>query len=154
MAENKKPFPVHAEEFKKRPKAKPGAKRTQVYNARPLREPLAHRNHPKDLPAGWQDKFLEELAMRPIVYKAAQAAGISRRTAERYRKEDPEFAEEWEAALEEANERVIMMCHEGAEAGDTTLRIFLAKAYVFGGADIGKPPIKDREKKITVGWEN
>lgn len=49
-----------------------------------------------------RDLFLEELARRGIVTDACQVAGIGRRTVYEWRDADPEFAQQWEDALERA----------------------------------------------------
>jgi hypothetical protein len=47
-----------------------------------------------------REKFLKALAAGASVAKAAKAAGWSRQSAYLYRRENEEFAEEWDAALE------------------------------------------------------
>ena len=45
-----------------------------------------------------RDRFIEELRATGVVAAACQAAGISRGTAENYRRAYPDFAEQWEEA--------------------------------------------------------
>jgi hypothetical protein len=63
-----------------------------------MRQGVAHvttKKEPKEV-------FLEVLAKTGIVGEAAKAAGFNRRTAYRYRLEDPEFASDWDDAVEQA----------------------------------------------------
>ena len=53
-----------------------------------------------------KEKFLQALATGGNVTFAAAAAGIARRTAYRWRDEDPDFATAWESAAEEAADRL------------------------------------------------
>ena len=46
--------------------------------------------------------FLAEFCKRGNVSQSASVAGVSRKTAYAWREEDPEFAEQWEQALETA----------------------------------------------------
>ncbi|HEU4835121.1 MAG TPA: hypothetical protein VFS90_11920 [Pyrinomonadaceae bacterium] len=60
---------------------------------------------------------------------AAKAAGISRWTAYRWRKEDPEFDSRWDEALENAVDVVENSLYQKAVNGDTICMIFYLKAH-------------------------
>lgn len=95
----------------------------------------------------WRDKFLDQLRLIPNVTKACDYAGITRQTAYRHREEDEAFAAAWDAALDEAVERLEYEMHRRAYEGTNkpvfykgemvaemkeysdTLAIFLAKAH-------------------------
>jgi hypothetical protein len=49
----------------------------------------------------WRPIFLAALSQVPVVQRAAEIAGINRSTAQRLRKFDQEFADAWDAALED-----------------------------------------------------
>ena len=69
--------------------------------ARTLRTPKKGKLTAADLA-----RFLKELAKRGNVTAAAKAAKIGRRTAFDYKAADPEFAQAWAAAMEEAADRL------------------------------------------------
>lgn len=95
----------------------------------------------------WQERFLDQLRLVPNVTRACDVANISRQQAYRERGESETFAAAWEAALDEAIERLEYEMHRRAYEGtdkpviyqgeitDTykefsdTLAIFLAKAH-------------------------
>lgn len=52
----------------------------------------------------WADGFLREFARLGIVKYAAESVGVNRRTVQKLRERDAEFAVEMEDALEEAND--------------------------------------------------
>lgn len=56
-------------------------------------------------PYDWKALFLASLAEVPVVVHACKAAGVNRGTAWRAREADPEFAQAWDAALEEGVDR-------------------------------------------------
>lgn len=51
-----------------------------------------------------REMFLNELAQRGIVQDAAMVAGLSRQSFYEWRNNDPEFAADWDEALEIAND--------------------------------------------------
>jgi len=78
-------------------------------------EPETIRPHARDTGdarpwAGVTDEkrvaFLVQLSNTANVRRACEAAGISRPTAYRWREADPDFAEQWDAALECAHDLV------------------------------------------------
>ena len=50
----------------------------------------------------WQERFIAALKQAPHVALACKAAGISRETAYKHRRDNPLFAAEWEAVLQES----------------------------------------------------
>ena len=51
-------------------------------------------------------RFIEALTLQGTVFHAAQAAGVSRQTAYRWREDDLEFAELWDESIENAVDAV------------------------------------------------
>jgi transposase-like protein len=64
-------------------------------------------------------RFIETLAAQGTVSHAAQAAGVSRNTAYRWRREDHEFAESWDEAHENAVDAVESTIYQQAVGGNT-----------------------------------
>lgn len=56
----------------------------------------------KSVPADWKEGFLKALRIGGNVSKAAASAKVSRKFVYMQRDTDPEFAEEWAAALDQA----------------------------------------------------
>ena len=74
-------------------------------------------------------RFIETLAAQGTVSHAAQAAGVSRNTAYRWQRDDPEFAYLWDEAHENAVDRVESVLYQKALSGDTIAMIFYLKAH-------------------------
>jgi hypothetical protein len=74
-------------------------------------------------------RFIEALAAQGTVSHAAQAAGVSRNTAYRWQREDPEFADQWEEARENAVDAVESTIYQQAVGGNTLAAIFYLKAH-------------------------
>ena len=85
----------------------------------------------------WRKAFLKSLADCGIVRVACEEAGIEPKTAYNNRKSDPEFAAEWQAALDLAADSLEAEIRRRAFAGSDLLAIFLMK---------GLRPEKFREK--------
>lgn len=81
-------------------------------------------------------RFIETLEAQSTVLHAAKAAGVSRWTAYRWRKEDPEFDSRWDEALENAVDVVENSLYQKAVNGDTICMIFYLKAH--------RPKYRDR----------
>ena len=74
-------------------------------------------------------RFIEALTLNGTVFHAAQAAGVSRQTAYRWRQEDLEFADLWDEASETAVDAVESVLYQKALSGDTISMIFYLKAH-------------------------
>lgn len=74
-------------------------------------------------------RFIETLAAQGTVSHAAQAAGVSRNTAYRWRRDDLEFAEAWDEAHDKAVDEVESVLYQKALNGDTIAMIFYLKAH-------------------------
>jgi hypothetical protein len=74
-------------------------------------------------------RFIETLAAQGTVSHAAQAAGVSRMTAYRWRESDREFASQWDDAMETAVDAVESALYQKAVAGETVPMIFYLKAH-------------------------
>jgi hypothetical protein len=74
-------------------------------------------------------RFLAALTEQGTVYHAAQAAGISRQTAYRWREDDLQFAVEWNQAHENAVDAVENTIYRQAVGGNTLAAIFYLKAH-------------------------
>ena len=77
----------------------------------------------------WQPQFLEQLAERGNVSNSAKAAGVHRTTAQKARQRDDEFAQAWDAAIEEALDQIEDIVMKTAREGEdiTTSRWVLAR---------------------------
>ena len=80
--------------------------------------------------------FIETLEAQGTVSHAAKAAGVSRQTAYRWRDEDPEFADLWSEAHENAVDAVENVIYQRALGGDVIAAIFYLKAQ--------RPKFRDR----------
>jgi 20S proteasome alpha/beta subunit len=74
-------------------------------------------------------RFIETLTLQGTVSHAAQAAGVSRMTAYRWRESDREFASQWDEAMETAVDAVENALYQKAVSGDTVPMIFYLKAH-------------------------
>src|ERR1043165_3784240 len=74
-------------------------------------------------------RFIETLATQGTVSHAAQAAGVSRNTAYRWRQDDHEFACLWDEAHSTAVDAVESVLYQKALNGDTIAMIFYLKAH-------------------------
>jgi hypothetical protein len=74
-------------------------------------------------------RFIETLSVQGTVYHSAQAAGISRQTAYRWRQDDPDFAWQWDEAIENAVDQVESTIFQQAIGGNTLAAIFYLKAH-------------------------
>src|SRR5690348_2914016 len=74
-------------------------------------------------------RFIDTLAAQGTVSHAAQAAGVSRMTAYRWRQDDREFASQWDEAMENAVDAVESALYQKAIAGETVPMIFYLKAH-------------------------
>src|SRR5690349_20966768 len=77
----------------------------------------------------WRLKFLDGLRMHGMVTQAAIEAGIHRNTAYFERQRDPEFAKEWEEALDRGVDMLEDVAKKRAFEGSDVLLIFLLKAH-------------------------
>lgn len=87
----------------------------------PLSTPVRHE------PA-WQPRFLEVFAATGNVRLAASAAGVSRSAPYKHARIDPEFAEKWLSAREDAVDTLEAEARRRALAGSDTLIMFLLKS--------------------------
>jgi transposase-like protein len=74
-------------------------------------------------------RFIETLGAQGTVSHAAQAAGVSRNTAYRWRQDDREFATQWDEAMETAVDAVESALYQKARSGETVPMIFYLKAH-------------------------
>ena len=81
-------------------------------------------------------RFIEALTAQGTIYHAAQAEGVSRWTAYRWRQDDPEFADLWDEAIENAVDAVESVIYQQAVGGNTLAAIFYLKAH--------RPQYRDR----------
>ena len=81
-------------------------------------------------------RFIDALTAHGTVFHAAQAAGVSRQTAYRWRQEDTEFADLWDEAIENAVDAVECTIYQQAVGGNTLAAIFYLKAH--------RPKYRDR----------
>ena len=81
-------------------------------------------------------KFIAALEAQGTVLHACKAAGISRQTAYRWHRDDPDFAEQWDEAHENAVDVVESVIYQKALSGDVIAAIFYLKAQ--------RPKFRDR----------
>jgi len=74
-----------------------------------------------------QQQFFSALAMTGIVRDAANAAGINRSTAYRYRAQSQSFADAWDHAKEDAADRLTGAAIQRAVNGIEEVRYFKAE---------------------------
>jgi len=74
-------------------------------------------------------RFIAALEAQGTVLHACRAAGISRQTAYRWHRKDPEFAEQWDEAHENAVDVVESTIYQQAVGGNTLAAIFYLKAH-------------------------
>jgi len=74
-------------------------------------------------------RFIAGLEAQGTVLHACKAAGISRQTAYRWHREDPEFAEQWDEAHENAVDVVESTLYQQAVGGNTLAGFFYLKAH-------------------------
>ena len=68
-------------------------------------------------PYYWKDDFIAALREVPVIVHACKAVGINRVTAYRARDADPEFARDWDAALEDGIDRAEQEAYRRAVLG-------------------------------------
>lgn len=66
---------------------------------------------------GWKGRFLEAYEKFGTAFKACKVAGISRETAFKHKREDPEFRARWDELEEVATDRLEDSCYERAVDG-------------------------------------
>lgn len=81
-------------------------------------------------------RFLDALTAQGTVYHGAQAAGVSRWTTYRWRQDDPDFADQWDEAIENAVDAIENVIYQRALGGDVIAGIFYLKAQ--------RPKFRDR----------
>ena len=74
-------------------------------------------------------KFIASLTTHGTVSHAAQAAGVSRNTAYRWRQDDHEFASLWDEARENAVDAVESTIYQQAVSANTLAAFFYLKAH-------------------------
>lgn len=77
----------------------------------------------------WRPVFVEALRNSGNVRYACQQAGIDRKTAYKHRETAPEFAAQWDEALEDAIDALEVYARDRAKKNSDTLLIFLLKAH-------------------------
>lgn len=77
----------------------------------------------------WQKVFISTLKNTGNIRLSAQAAGIERAQAYRARTRNPDFAIEWDNALDDATDHLEAVARQRALTISDTLLIFLLKAH-------------------------
>lgn len=90
-----------------------------------------------DKSADKKKAFLEALCEKYSVYHSCKTVSIARSTAYEWRKTDTQFADDWDAAIDNAVDALEASLYERAKSSDTTAAIFLLK---------GAKPEKYRER--------
>jgi len=76
-----------------------------------------------------KEKFLAELREIPNVTRACRALGLTRRLVYNHRRDDPDFRDAWDEAIDEGVENLEDIATERAISMSDTLMIFLLKGY-------------------------
>lgn len=127
-----------------------------------------HRGRKPQVPAHtWHDTFLAELRQCGNVRAACYRAKVERSTVYRARKEDPEFAEAWKSALEDAIDSLEAEAWRRARDGNRKLVLFQGKPVKVGRRNLieveysdtlmtlllkAHRPDKFRERSDTMNW--
>jgi hypothetical protein len=74
-------------------------------------------------------EFISELRRESTVYHAALHVGVSRKTVYRWQEVDPDFAEAWADALQDATDVMEHSVYHQALNGDTLLKMFWLKKH-------------------------
>lgn len=77
----------------------------------------------------WRPTFIATLRNSGNIRAACQAAGITRQVAYMHRNKAPEFAKDWDEALQDAIDALEAVAIQRARASSDTLLIFLLKAH-------------------------
>lgn len=99
---------------------------------------------------GWKKDFLIALAMEPYVSRACKAANISRSRAYAAKKEDEEFSDLWDDALNNGLDEIewhLFQIGIGKEKGQYGALIYLLKARRYEVKSGQELP-----SKITLEW--
>jgi hypothetical protein len=91
--------------------------------------PKSHGSRARTRLGRWHATFLRTLRRVPNITLACKAAGVSRRTCYDHRERSPEFAEAWDAALDESVDRVETTCFKLASEGEPRLIEFILKSH-------------------------
>lgn len=91
----------------------------------------------------WKKAFLDSLSKSPNVTKAAKAAQFTRQRMYQLRDEDPDFAAEWDSALQEAMDNAEGETYRRAVKG--TLKPVFHK-----GEEVGK--IREYSDTLLMFW--
>jgi very-short-patch-repair endonuclease len=74
----------------------------------------------------WRDRFLATLSERGIVREACIAAGVSRNTAYEKRQIEPDFANDWKLALQDAADLALATYRQrGIQQSDRAIEFFI-----------------------------
>ena len=89
----------------------------------------------------WQRAFLAALEIQGNVTASAKAAGVTPKTCYQHRRQNPDFAELWQQALERSADELEVEARKRAKAGSDVLLMFLLK---------GLKPQMYRESRATI----
>lgn len=77
----------------------------------------------------WKEPFLKVLRECGNVFEACKAVKINRLNAYRERKNNPDFAEQWQEAIDDACDTLALQARKRALTKSDTLMIFLLKCH-------------------------
>jgi very-short-patch-repair endonuclease len=81
---------------------------------------------PASVYGDWRDRFLAQLSETGIVREACIAAGVSRKTVYQHRADDPDFAEAWKLALQDAADLALVEYRRRAlQQSDRAMEFFI-----------------------------
>lgn len=94
----------------------------------PAKKPT-RRNRPAKSKGDWKPAFLASFRNNGIVRAAAEAAGISRKTAFAERNKDEAFAADWDDAIEDACDLIEARALAKVNAGDDAWMLRFLRAH-------------------------
>lgn len=91
---------------------------------------VGYKSPPVQVPdTTWHVVFLSALRVLPVVSYAGRAAKVSRATLYNHREMFPEFANEWDEAINDGIDALEAECFRRAKQTSDTLAIFMLKSH-------------------------
>jgi hypothetical protein len=98
----------------------------------------------------WREPFLEALRQYGVVTYAAEQAGVTRPETYKARERNAEFAAEWDAAMEEATDRLEKEAQRRAVEGVRRLKFAYGAPIMVPLLDEEGIPVKDEKGEVVM----